>query len=244
MLQTERLTLTVPGRTLCEGLSVTIEAGQCWAILGGNGSGKSTLLHVLSGLTTAHSGHASLDDKPLHDYSRSELARRIGVLLQDEAAGFWGTVAEYTLLGRFPHGDRDTEIASAALHRLGLAVLAERRYPSLSGGERQRVRIAQLLTQNPRLCLLDEPLQHLDLRHQAEAMALFRDVAAREQRAVVLVLHEPWWAARFCSHVLLLYGDGETAHGLTAEMLTPANLERLYGYRLPADWMGIAPVTP
>lgn len=244
MLHADRLTLSVPGRTLCRDLTFTIEAGQCWAILGGNGSGKSTLLHALGGLRAAQGGSVALDGQLLDDYSRSELARNVGVLLQDESAGFWGDVLEYVLLGRFPHGDRDEIVARAALRRVGVEGLASRRHPSLSGGERQRARIAQLLAQNPRLLLLDEPLQHLDLRHQAEAMALFAALAAGESRAVAMVLHEPWWAVRHCTHALLVFGDGTLEQGECRAMLTPANLERLYGCRLPAGWAAIAPLTP
>jgi len=96
------------------------------------------------------------------------------------------------------------------------------------------VRIAQLLAQAPRLYCLDEPLQHLDLRHQAETMALLRDLAGAAQQAVVMVLHEPWWAARYCSHALLVFDDGATIAGETGVMLTRENLENLYGCPLIA----------
>ncbi len=232
MLHAANLTLSVPGKTLCRDLSFDVRPGECWAILGCNGSGKTTLLHVLSGLSAAAQGRAELDGKALHDFPRRELARQVGVLLQDEAQGFWGTVLEYVLLGRFPHGDEDRTLARAALQRVGMDAFASRRLTTLSGGERQRVRIAQLLAQAPRLYCLDEPLQHLDLRHQADMMALFRELANQQARAVVMVLHEPWWAARYCSHALLLFEDGHTLGGAAEAVLTPENLEKLYGYPL------------
>jgi len=229
MLSAENLTLSVPGKMLCRGLSLSVQPGECWAILGCNGSGKTTLLHALSGLKPPAEGQIALAGKPLHDYPRRELAREIGVLLQDESQGFWGTVLEYVQLGRHPHGDEDREAALAALQRSGVAEFAERHLATLSGGERQRVRIAQLLAQAPRLHCLDEPLQHLDLRHQAEMMALFRELAQRDGGAVVMVLHEPWWAVRYCTHALLLFGDGQTLGGAAQVVLTGENLEKLYG---------------
>jgi iron complex transport system ATP-binding protein len=228
MLTAENLTLSVPGKVLCRGLSLAVRSGECWAILGCNGSGKTTLLHALSGLKLPAEGKVALAGKPLCDYPRRELAREIGVLLQDESQGFWGTVLEYVLLGRHPHGDEDRDAALAALERGGVAEFAERHLATLSGGERQRVRIAQLLAQAPRLYCLDEPMQHLDLRHQAEMMALFRDLA-QGGGAVVMVLHEPWWALRYCTHALLLFDDGQTLDGAAADVLTGANLEKLYG---------------
>lgn len=243
MLRAENLTLSVPGKTLCRDLSLTLRPGECWAILGCNGSGKTTLLHVLSGLAAPAVGRVMLDGTLLADIPRFELARRCGVLLQDEAAGYWGTVADYVLLGRFPHSsgaadEEDQQLAREALQRVHMAACATRRLATLSGGERQRVRIAQLLAQAPRLYCLDEPLQHLDLRHQAQTMELFRDLARSANRAayraVVMVLHEPWWAARYCSHALLLFDDGTAMAGEASAVLTRDNLEKLYGCPLIA----------
>ena len=238
MLRAAGLSLSVPGKTLCRDLNVEIGSGECWGILGRNGSGKTTLLHALSGLRAAEGGSVSLEGRPLADCPRRELARRIGVLPQDEGHEFWGTVLEYVLLGRYPHGrgfgmaDGDEEAAASALQQVGMAGMAGRTLSTLSGGERQRVRIAMLLAQAPQLCCLDEPLQHLDLGHQAEALRLFRHLAAAEGKTVLMVLHETLWAGRFCDHVLLLYDNGEIASGSAAELLTEANLERLYQCRL------------
>lgn len=230
MLRATNLTLAVPGKTLCRDLALAVQSGECWAILGCNGSGKTTLLHALSGLAAAAQGRVELDGSVLHDFPRRELARSLGVLLQDEAQGYWGSVLDYVKLGRFPHGDADEGLAQVALQRAGMASFASRRLATLSGGERQRVRIAQLLAQAPRLYCLDEPLQHLDLRHQAEMMALFRDLAQQPGCAVAMVLHEPWWAQRYCTHALLLFEDGHALGGAAEVVLTPENLEKLYGY--------------
>lgn len=229
LLTAENLTLAVPGKVLCRGLSLSVQPGECWAILGCNGSGKTTLLHAMSGLNAPAEGTVALDGKPLSGYPRREVAREIGVLLQDESQGFWGTVLEYVLLGRHPHGDEDLDAARAALQRCGVAEMAGRHVATLSGGERQRVRIAQLLAQAPRLYCLDEPMQHLDLRHQGEMMALFRELAQRDGGAVAMVLHEPWWAVRYCTHALLLFDDGQTLGGAAPTVLTGENLEKLYG---------------
>lgn len=235
MLNAQQLTLGVPGRVLLADFSWQLLPGQCWAILGGNGSGKTTLLHVLAGLRGAQGGQVALAGQALDAWSREDLARQVGVLMQDDPSGYWGSVADYVLLGRFPHGDRDVGSAARALRRLALETLAERRYASLSGGERQRVRIAQLLCQETPLCLLDEPLQHLDLRHQAAVMGLFAELAG-QGRAVAMVLHEPWWARSHCTHALFLHGDGRAEAGTVAELLTPSRLSALYGCTLPVEW--------
>ena len=234
MLRVQKLNLSVPGKTLCRDLDIVIKPGECWAILGRNGSGKTTLLHALSGLRVPESGGVSWAGKPLADYPRRDLARQIGVLPQDEGHEFWGTVLEYVLLGRYPYSrgfgmsGEDEEAAASALRQVGMADMAGRTLITLSGGERQRVRIAMLLAQAPQLYCLDEPLQHLDLGHQAEALRLFRRLAAEQGKAVLMVLHETLWAGRFCDHALLLYDNGEIASGSASELLTGENLERLY----------------
>ena len=176
-------------------------------------------------------------DTPLERFPGRALARSIGVLLQDEAQTFWGTVLEYVLLGRFPHAGsfaaraEDREAARQALVLTGMAELSERPLATLSGGERQRVRIATLLAQAPQIYFLDEPLQHLDLPHQLAAMKLFRQLA-QTGHGVVMVLHEPLWASRFCDRALLLYDDGRAAGGAASALLTKNNLEDLYQCRL------------
>ena len=233
-LRCDHLHLRVPGRTLYRDLTLSIRPGELWAVLGRNGSGKTTLMHALAGLPPGD-GAITLDDRALSVRGERERAREVGILLQHEDGLFWGSTAEYVRLGRFPHASAwtgfecpDEAAAERALQSTGLAALAGRRYETLSGGERQRARIAQLLAQAPRYLLLDEPLQHLDLRHQRNTLKLFRDLA-REDRAVAMVLHDVLWPGRYCTHALLLYDDGEARAGLATQMLTRENLERLYG---------------
>jgi iron complex transport system ATP-binding protein len=239
MLSCQNLTLRVPGRILCSALSFTIEPGQLWAILGRNGSGKTTLVHALAGLQDHADGAVQFDGAALASRTSRRRAREIGVLLQQEDAEFWGSVREYVLLGRFPHARswfgwrrEDEESANAALEKVDLIEFKARRFSTLSGGERQRARIAQLLAQAPHIFLLDEPLQHLDLKHQARTLALFRDLARNEARGIAMVLHETLWPGRFCSHALLLHDDGNALAGPARELLTRDNLERLYGCAL------------
>jgi len=240
-LSCANLALTVPGRTLCRDLSLNIEPGQVWGVLGANGSGKSTLLHALAGLGHGAGGQVTLNGAAFETLSAKSRARGVGVLLQHEEAEFHGAALDYVLLGRFPHAQawmswgRDDEVSAlAALERAGIAGFAQRRYATLSGGERQRVRIAQLVAQSPHYWLLDEPLQHLDLAHQTQIMALVASVANEERRAVVMVLHDLVWPARVCTHALLMYGDGNTTAGAARDVLTHGNLEQLFGCALQA----------
>jgi len=237
ILQTRNLTLQYPGKILCRNLSLTINLGECWAILGQNGCGKTTLIHTLAGLHHTDSGNESsvmVGGKAPQTWSRRELARNLGIMLQEEPGEFWGNVYEYVLLGRHPHVENmfgwegvDQDIAIQAIERMELTGLAHRSLGTLSGGERQRARIALLLAQSPQCYLLDEPLQHLDLRHQLLVMTLFSELA-RQGNALMMVLHDVNWASRFCDHVLMLFDNGRTIIGSAKEILNRPNLEALY----------------
>lgn len=242
------LALTVPGRTLVKALDLSLAPGHCWALLGRNGAGKSSLLLALAGLSRPASGAVLLDDKPLDAHPRREVARRVGILLQHDAEDFWGSVLDFILLGRLPHGTgllgADPEgvaQARAAIDAVDLLDHADQPYRTLSGGERQRARIAQLLVQSPDYLLLDEPLSHLDLQHQLELMQLLAGLA-RAGRTVVMALHEPLWAARFCDTALLMYDSGAFRHGAVHDVLNQDNLESLYRCRLESVFGSGAPL--
>jgi iron complex transport system ATP-binding protein len=239
-LRAEKLSIAAGARMLCRDLDLSLAPGELWVVLGRNGSGKTTLLHALAGLAPAQAGRIAVAGKPLAAYSRRELGRTLGVLLQREDAEFWGTLADYVLLGRYPHArawmgwDAADEAALArALAAFDLESLAAQAYSTLSGGERQRARLAQLWAQDPKLLLLDEPLQHLDLRHQLQTLQLLRQATRDTGKAALLVLHDLTFAAR-CDRVLMLYGDGRFAAGTAAELLQPAQLEDVYGCRVRA----------
>lgn len=238
MLRAERLRIGYAGRSLLDALDLEFGAGQVWGILGRNGSGKSTLLRTLAGLQAPAAGNVLLEGGALASLPRRKVAERLGILLQEESAEFWGSVLDYVLLGRHPHArglfgwaSRDREIAAGELAAQDLAALADRAYATLSGGERQRARAAALFAQRPRACLVDEPLQHLDLPHQ---IGLLERLAqeARQGALVVMVLHDLLLAGRYCNRFLLLDGAGGWQAGGAGEILSADRLAKAFGFPL------------
>ena len=104
-----------------------------------------------------------------------------------------------------------------------------RQVGTLSGGERRRLALATLLVQDPPLMLLDEPANHLDLRHQHDMLGLLQE-QARAGHAILMVLHDINHALRYCDHVVLLFADGSPRQGPSGELLEPALLSELYQY--------------
>jgi iron complex transport system ATP-binding protein len=101
----------------------------------------------------------------------------------------------------------------------------------LSGGERRRAALAALLTQQPRLFLLDEPSSHLDLAHQLAVLRRLTTLARERRSALIMVLHDVNLARRFCDHVLML-DQGTAIAGPAAELLTAERLSRIYSVSL------------
>lgn len=146
------------------------------------------------------------------------------------------SVMQTALTGRHPHlgywehkGPKDMEKAENALVAVDLKGFAGRSVTGLSGGEARRLAFATLLMQEPDLMLLDEPTNHLDLRHQLSIMRMIRNHTETENHSAFCALHDVNLAARYCSHVLMLFGEGEWCAGRCEDMLSENSLERLYG---------------
>ncbi|MCL2346557.1 MAG: ABC transporter ATP-binding protein [Desulfobulbus sp.] len=239
LLETRALAVEIGGRRLVDRLDLTVMPGERLAILGRNGAGKSTLLATLAGLRPPTAGTVLLGGSDCAALPAREAALRRAWLGQFQNDPFGSTALETALTGRHPHLGRwaweapsDADLARAALAAVGLHGMENRPIHTLSGGERQRLGIATLLTQAPPLYLLDEPLSHLDLNHQMAALGLFAATAREQGAGVVMVMHDPALAHRFCDRALLVYGDGQTESGDVDAVLTAAMLSRLYGYGL------------
>lgn len=239
-LQANQLVVDIPERADGDELDFAIEPGQFWGVLGPNGAGKSTLLHTLAGLRRPRRGRVELGGRDIARLRRRTIARRLGVVFQDRQDSLPATVLETALIGRHPYlapwdleTAEDVHIARHSLARLELAGMENRMVNTLSGGERQRLALATALTQQPDLWLADEPTNHLDLRHQVAVMRLLHH-EAEGGRAVLCCLHDLNLAARWCSHLLLMYPDGRACWGKADTMLVPGALEDLYGQSLVA----------
>ena len=216
-------------------LDLAVRPGEFWALLGPNGIGKTTLLKCLAGLNEPGDGEVLLESRNIAELPRKLLARHIGMLQQHTVYVFDSSVLQTVLTGRHPHlgywereGHRDLEIAEDALRAVDLEGFAGRSVTGLSGGEARRLAFATLLVQDPEVMLLDEPTNHLDLRHQVHIMGMTRDRVREGRCAALAALHDINLAARYCSHVLMLFGEGEWCAGAAPDMLSESSLQRLY----------------
>lgn len=235
MISADRVSHAYSGHQALRNSSVFAGSGEVVGLIGPNGSGKTTLLRSLYRALTPDEGEITVGGEPVERIGRRELARRIAVVVQEEPGEVTLSVSDMVMLGRTPHlrawqrhRERDREIASAALQRVGAEHLAGRDMSDLSGGERQRVLIARALAQRATHLLMDEPTNHLDIRFQHEVLDLVRRLGV----TAVIVLHDINLAARYCDRLVLLDRGSVVATGTAEEVLRPEILEPVYGIRV------------
>ncbi|NEA78272.1 ABC transporter ATP-binding protein [Actinospica acidiphila] len=233
-LVADRVSRTLDGRLILDGVNLTPQPGSVTGLLGPNGSGKSTLLRLLSGVLAPASGVVTLDGRPLDDWGRRAVARRVAVVEQHSDTLVELTVLDVVRLGRIPHRRAwtpataaDEEAVRRALERTGLTDRADQPWHTLSGGERQRVQIARALAQEPRELLLDEPTNHLDIHHQLDLLNLIVELPVTS----VVALHDLNLAAMYCDQIVVLRGGRVVAAGTPGDTLTEPLIADVYGVR-------------
>ncbi|MET7403218.1 ABC transporter ATP-binding protein [Dactylosporangium sp. NPDC005572] len=235
-LRAEQVTLGYDGRRIVHDLDLAVPDGSFTAIVGANGSGKSTLLRGLARLLKPQNGAVVLDGKAIHDYPPKEVARRLGLLPQSQAAPDAISVADLVARGRYPHqsllrqwSPADQAAVDAALELTGTADLAARPFDELSGGQRQRVWLAMALAQRTDILLLDEPTTYLDIAHQIEVLDLCLRLRAERGCTLVAVLHDLNLAARYATHLVAMKDGGIVAEGDPVTVITPDLIEVVFG---------------
>ena len=198
-------------------------------ILGPNGAGKSTLLKSIFGLLK-YDGTIFQGEKNITQMSTDERTKLISYLPQMDVDTSTLSVLEMVLLGRLPELGRrvrkeDLNSVMKTLEALHIAHLAPRCFAELSGGQKKMVFIAQTLVRNPKIILLDEPVNSLDLQKQLELCQFLRQTIKDKNISIIVVLHDINLAARFADHLVILdhngnlYNAGTPRKTITEKML-------------------------
>lgn len=191
-----------------DGLDLQVTAGEVVALLGPNGAGKTTLSNCVIGLLEPHAGEVVVLGG---DPRRAAIRRQLGVVQQD--VGFPTTLRVGEVVsGAAVRSGRDAVVARAALGEVGLEELARRRASRLSGGQQRRLQLAMALVSDPRLLVLDEPTEGLDVT----ARRGFWDMLANRRDAgvgVLLTTHAVAEAAEVADRVVVVHDGRVVAEG-------------------------------
>jgi len=212
------------------GTNLTVRKGEFVAIVGASGSGKTTLLNLIGGLDTPTTGRILVDGMEitnLNDEGISAIRRhKVGVLFQDQYLLPIFTAIENVevpmLLDNVPTKQRQ-ERALKLLEMVGVDHRAQHMPHELSGGMRSRVALARALANDPAVLLCDEPTGDLDHATGGEIILMMKRLAKEENRAIIVVTHDPE-VAKMTDRILLLR-DGVLVEELVSEFFRPSGID-------------------
>jgi zinc/manganese transport system ATP-binding protein len=234
------VTVRIAGHRILSDVSLTIRNGEFVAVLGPNGAGKSTLMKAILGLVPLAGGSVDVLGR-----SPQQARPHIGYLPQRQsfdpatrvrgvdlvALGLngsrWGVPLPLTAGARRRRREERARVAEV-IELVGASAYAGRAIGELSGGEQQRLLIAAALVRGPRLLILDEPLDSLDLPNQASVAGLIRRIATTEGVAVLLVAHDVNPLAAYLDRVVYL-ARGRALCGEVEDVISASTLTDLYG---------------
>lgn len=229
------LTATYGGGDVLHDLSLVLEPGLFYGLVGPNGSGKTTLLDLMLANLRPRQGTIHYRNQPVSRYRRSQLAREIALVPQDFRVHFDFTVLEVVMMGRHPHiprfanpGQADRLLVEQVLAELEISDLQDRLVTHLSGGEMQRVIVARALVQETPVLILDEATSNLDIQHSLQIFKVLKRRCTEQQATIIAAIHDLNFAAAYCDAIVLLNQGRLVTVGPPREVLTPELLGQVF----------------
>lgn len=236
MLSVNNIFCGYNGIDAVKGLSFTLHENEKICIIGPNGCGKTTVLRALCGLLD-YRGEIKLNGREISNLKRKNISKTIAFMPQISSSFFSYTVFETVSFGRYLVSQKkifadaskeDDEIVLNYLEKVGLADLKDKLITELSGGQLQRVYLARVFAQEPKIILLDEPTNYLDLKHQIELIDYIKEWGKADGHAVVGVLHDINLALRFADKILIMDSGEIKAMGTPKEIATSKIIDDVY----------------
>lgn len=227
----QNMNIAYQGQSAIRNATLAFEPNKLTGIVGPNGAGKSTLLKGIMGLTPLNTGAVSLYGKPL-----KEMMNKVAYVEQRQEIDLsfpidvFGTVlfGTYAKLGFFQRPkQKEKDLASKALEKVGMSAFKDRHISELSGGQLQRVFIARALAQEAEWLLLDEPFAGIDATSEKIIIELLKQLRD-EGKSIVIVHHDLHKVQSYFDDIVLINKE-VVAFGTVSEVFTANNMRRAYG---------------
>ena len=216
------------------GLSLEIQAGECFGLLGPNGAGKTTTIEILEGLLEPTSGQVTILDRNWKLQAR-EIREQIGISLQETRLSEKLTVREtINLFASFYRAPRPAEEVLTALQ---LNEKADAQVGDLSGGQKQRLAVATALVASPRILFLDEPTTGLDPQSRRQLWDIIRTFQ-QGGGTVLLTTHYMDEAERLCDRIAIVDHGQIIAEGSPAELIAKLGGHHVVEFALSGNFDG------
>ena len=233
MIKLEKVKAGYNSKVVIESISWESPKFGFVGILGPNGSGKTTLLRLFIRYIEPFEGKVYLEGKEIKKYKQEEIAKIIAFLSQKVNFNLSFTVEEYIALGRYPHhsswkalGKKDLEKIKEILTLTETISLRNKKLFQLSGGEQQRVHLARALVQEPKILLLDEPINNLDPYYQIYFLNFIKELS--KNILVISTFHDINLASLYCDFLLFLKNGRIYQYGKKEKILTSHLLKEIY----------------
>jgi len=236
MLEVKNLYAGYNGVDVIFDIDFSVKEGESFCILGPNGCGKSTLLRSIARIIN-YKGNVLINEINASAIPRKELAKKIALLSQNEQIFFPFSVYETVSMGRYAYSQgflknlsaEDKIVIEEIIKKLDIWDIKDRMIDELSGGTLQRVFLARTLAQTPEIILLDEPANHLDLKHQIELLKFLKEWVKENNKILIGVFHDLNLARQFAEYALVMNKGKTAANGKIDEIFKSDVLNKVYG---------------
>ncbi|MDY2573921.1 MAG: ABC transporter ATP-binding protein [Fusobacterium necrophorum] len=227
MIEIRNLSYRKGKKQILKNISLSLPKNCIIGILGANGSGKTTLLRHLIRELPSHN-EIYFDGMEINHISRKEFAKSLSFVPQNIVYIDEMTIEDVVKMGRYPYkklfvnySREDEKIVEESLRVFDLEELREKTIGTVSGGEAKRAFVAKAFAQKTEMVVLDEPINHLDIKHQLGLLKLFQEM---KEKTILLSIHNIDLAFKFCDQIILMKNGEILAFGKTEEVLSSGNI--------------------